>query len=130
MIQHAARSCKLVILEHRWDGVHWDVLVEIPGQPDGPLATWAVDAPIRADEDLPARRLPDHRRVYLEYEGPVSGGRGDVRRVAQGNASVRVWTEAWVELEVRGDQLDGILSLRRTGAEGSASWVLRFGKLS
>jgi hypothetical protein len=126
----ADASLRLVILEHRWDGVHWDVMVEIPDRPDGPLATWAVDEPIRPDAELPARRLPDHRRVYLEYEGPISGGRGEVRRVAQGNASVREWTEAQVELDVRGDQLEGILSLRRTGAEGSASWVFRFGKLS
>lgn len=31
-----------------------------------------------------ARPLPDHRAIYLTYEGPISGGRGEVRRVAQG----------------------------------------------
>lgn len=25
--------------------------------------------------------MPDHRSVYLDYEGPVSGGRGTVRRL-------------------------------------------------
>lgn len=29
-------------------------------------------------------RLADHRRVYLEYEGEISGGRGRVARVAAG----------------------------------------------
>ncbi len=121
---------RFVILEHRWNGIHWDVLIEYPDQPDGPLATWAVDGVIRPGLEQPARRLPDHRRVYLEYEGPVSGGRGEVRRVAQGNASAQIWTEALVELDVKGDQLAGPVSLRRTGAEGSAAWVFRLGKLS
>jgi hypothetical protein len=29
-------------------------------------------------------RLPDHRAFYLDYEGPVSGGRGEVLRVWAG----------------------------------------------
>ena len=28
--------------------------------------------------------LGEHRREYLTYEGPVSGGRGEVKRVAGG----------------------------------------------
>ncbi|HBE68769.1 MAG TPA: hypothetical protein DDW52_11540 [Planctomycetaceae bacterium] len=31
-----------------------------------------------------AERLIDHRRHYLTYEGPVSGNRGEVKRVASG----------------------------------------------
>lgn len=47
------------------------------------LATWQLPVwPITAA--TPARRLPDHRREYLNYEGPVSGGRGSVRRVEGG----------------------------------------------
>jgi hypothetical protein len=33
---------------------------------------------------MPAQRLPDHRRAYLQYEGPVSGDRGDVVRLRDG----------------------------------------------
>lgn len=32
--------------------------------------------------------LAEHRRAYLEYEGPVSGNRGAVRRVAGGSYKV------------------------------------------
>ncbi len=35
--------------------------------------------------EVRANRLPDHRLVYLEYEGPVSGDRGTVRRIAAGS---------------------------------------------
>ncbi len=33
---------------------------------------------------LDARRLGDHRRTYLTYEGPVPNARGTVRRLASG----------------------------------------------
>ena len=46
-------------------------------------------SPGRIDELAPGsslalERLHDHRPAYLTYEGPVSGGRGSVRRVGQG----------------------------------------------
>lgn len=57
----------------------------------GPLVTFRVteriDAGVRA---FVATRLPDHRRVYLTYEGDVSGGRGRVRRVAEGSVAIEV----------------------------------------
>lgn len=34
--------------------------------------------------EFPAERLPDHRRLYLDYEGEIAGGRGRVTRVAAG----------------------------------------------
>ena len=63
---------RFVILEHHWNGVHWDLMLEV----DDRLRTWALDAPIAPGMDVPARRLPDHRAVYLDYEGAISGGRG------------------------------------------------------
>ena len=35
-----------------------------------------------------ATRLPDHRLAYLEYEGPVSGNRGVVRRIDSGKYEI------------------------------------------
>ena len=117
---------RFAVLEHRWDGVHWDFLVE-----DGPaLRTWAIDSPIVADGDLPARELPAHRRIYLEYEGEVSGGRGTVRRWDRGECRVIDWGEDRVRLEVRGVQLVGTVELRGAGDADRRSWKFRFGKLS
>ena len=46
-----------------------------------------------------AERIADHRREYLEYEGPVSGGRGEVCRVAEGECSTRLIDGSlWLEL--------------------------------
>ena len=121
---------RFAVLEHCWNGVHWDFLVE-----DGEaLRTWAIDAPIVAGVDLPARALAAHRRVYLAYEGPIQGGRGDVRRWDAGRASVVVWTDSVVQLRLLGDQLVGVIEFRAEGgttaADAPRRWVCRFGKLS
>jgi hypothetical protein len=46
----------------------------------------------RVDLDMPdpvrAERLPDHRTIYLRFEGDIGGGRGAVSRVAQGECSI------------------------------------------
>ena len=119
-------SRRFAILEHRWDGVHWDFLVE-----DGPsLRTWAIDGPIVEGQDIPARALPPHRRAYLDYEGEVSGGRGTVRRWDRGECRVLEWGEDRVRLEVRGGQLVGSVEFRSVEEEGRRYWLFRLGKLS
>ena len=117
---------RFVVLEHRWAGVHWDFLVE-----DGAaLRTWAIDAPIVADADLPARALAAHRVIYLDYEGAISGGRGVVTRWDEGECDVLEWGEDGVRLAVRGRQLVGVVELRSVGIEAPRRWLFRLGKLS
>ena len=121
---------RFAVLEHRWNGVHWDFLVE-----DGDsLRTWAIDAPIVTGVDRPAQSLAAHRRVYLDYEGPVSGDRGKVRRWDSGRATVEVWTDSLVRLRLAGDQLLGVIEFRADGGTTAADvprrWFCRFGKLS
>jgi hypothetical protein len=75
-------TLRYVVLRH--EGVerpHFDLLFET--SPASALAAWRADRwPVR-DGDL-VQPLPDHRRIYLDYEGPVSGNRGSVRRVLAG----------------------------------------------
>ena len=64
---------------------HWDLGLD-QGES---LATWQIlDDPARLARRevaaLPLRRIADHRRAYLDYEGPVSGNRGSVTRVDRG----------------------------------------------
>lgn len=119
---------RFVLLEHRWNGVHWDLMLE---SADGRvLHTWALDAPLAPGRGLPARRLPDHRTAYLDYEGEVSGGRGTVRRVDRGAYAVESWDEAIVRVRLSGAQLVGELELRRTvPAGGEAGWTARLRKV-
>lgn len=115
---------RFVVLEHRWDGVHWDLMLEA-----GPaLRTWALGSMPRAGVDLDARALPDHRPLYLEYEGPISGGRGEVRRVDSGTFERIVWEPDRVVVRLLGDQVIGEAELVRVVGDDRWGWRLRIGK--
>ncbi len=119
---------RFVVLEHDWDGVHWDFMLE-RGEV---LRTWAIDAPIVAGVELPARALADHRRLYLDYEGPLSGARGTVKRVEEGRYGVLHWAPDRVVVCLRGIQLVGEVELRRFSSRMGASslswsWIFRLG---
>ena len=118
---------RFVVLEHHWDGVHWDFMLER----DGVLKTWAVDEPLAPGRDLPARQLPDHRLAYLDYEGPVSRGRGHVHRLDAGTYETNLWDDATVRVLIKGGQLEGEVVLSRLASAWSleASWTLRLGNL-
>ena len=92
-----AASLRFVVLRHQ--GVpqpHFDLMIETT--PGGALMTWrSLDWPITAETQL--TRLGEHRRDYLEYEGPLSGDRGQVKRVAAGSC-LATWL-APHELQVR-----------------------------
>jgi hypothetical protein len=76
---------------------HIDWLIDIaPGSPDR-VPTFRLEA--RPDLAPPtafaALRLPDHRRMYLDYAGPVSGNRGRVEPVQTGEVrAVCGWPDA------------------------------------
>lgn len=93
MIPYALPARRSVVLVHvpgtanREHGDHFDWLIEM--EPDGPLFAFRTN--IRPDVvsgchglSFAAQRLPDHRRKYLEYEGPIAGNRGVVTRCAEG----------------------------------------------
>src|SRR4051794_31186628 len=86
---------RYVVLRH--EGVadpHFDLMIET--SPASELVTW------RASEWPPLTRaelvqLPAHRSSYLTYEGPISGGRGSVKRVASGTcALIESSSTAWM----------------------------------
>jgi hypothetical protein len=80
---------RAVVLEHTLpDGsAHFDWMIEHPALTgERRLATWRTAArPDRADA-FSGERIGDHRAAYLAFEGEIPGGRGRVRRVAQGEA--------------------------------------------
>ena len=91
------RPLRFVVLRH--DGIpqpHFDLMFE--SDPDGRLITFRSPVwPLVEPTDLIP--LGEHRREYLAYEGPISGNRGQVRRVAEGTFE---WgTRASDGLEIR-----------------------------
>ena len=73
---------RYVVLRH--EGVaepHFDLMFET--SPGSVLRTWRAPRwPLKAGDLLTG--LGEHRRAYLVFEGPVSGGRGFVQRVCAG----------------------------------------------
>lgn len=75
---------RYVVLHHTGYGPpHYDVMIERDA--DGPLRSWRSTTWPPTDGSLTPN--VDHRRHYLAYEGPVSGGRGEVRRIDHGVAA-------------------------------------------
>lgn len=52
----------------------------------------------------------DHRKAYLTYEGPVSGERGRVRRVAEGEVEVLARGLSW-RVRLRGGAVAGTFEI-------------------
>jgi hypothetical protein len=73
-------SGRFALLLHDHPFRHWDLLLE-----DGPqAATWRLLRRPVINEPIAAEVLAPHRLLYLDYSGPVSGGRGTVRQQATG----------------------------------------------
>ena len=82
---------------------HWDLMHEpLDG---GLLWTWAFAAEPGAEQQATAERLANHRTAYLDFEGPISGGRGHVRRVMEGEFRFLRADSDRVELDVASGRL-------------------------
>ncbi|QDT25739.1 ATP-dependent DNA ligase [Gimesia panareensis] len=116
-----------VILRHDHPELHWDLMLE-----EGDvLKTWRLPQPPEIDPaldesslDLTAEELPDHRLVYLEYEGPVSGDRGEVTRWDRGTFTLLERSEDQLVALLTGEELAGRITLKKTDQEHQ--WSLNY----
>ena len=73
---------------------HYDFLFETSDTSS--LVTFRLpEWPLTAATSYAATRLRDHRRLYLTFEGSISGDRGHVSRVAEGSIRVIRAGAAW-----------------------------------
>ena len=105
---------RFVILRHETPPgsprpLHWDLLLE-----DGPaLLAWALAAQPAAGQTIEAEQLPDHRLVYLDYEGPVSGNRGTVTRWDAGTFQWQQRSDCEIKVLLTGRTIRGTATLTR-----------------
>jgi hypothetical protein len=90
-------------------GDHWDLMFESGDA----LRTWAIEAAPRVGQSGLALALADHRLEYLEYEGPVSGDRGDVARWDAGRYELIGQTESVWRARLEGTRFTGEARLDR-----------------
>ncbi len=95
--------------------------------PDQPLATWQLLSPpelLAAGQQMPARRIQDHRQAYLDYQGPVSKGRGSVQFLDRGQYELLYADQGRWSVRLDGTLLKGPYELLRTDQQ-TDQWTLR-----
>jgi DNA polymerase Ligase (LigD) len=111
---------RFVLLEHDHPTLHWDLMLEA-GEA---LQTWRLPSVPVAGAVLPAARIGDHRLLYLDYQGPVSGNRGKVMRWDGGEFEWLEQSEFVLVVRLRGTQFEGLLRLEQ---QEDTSWLAEFG---
>jgi hypothetical protein len=108
---------RFVILEHDHPVLHWDLML----QHGAVLRSWRLlRSPETPGEAIDAIAIGDHRPMYLDYEGPVSGDRGTVKRWDAGDYEADEDDAASLRLDIRGRRLIGAARLERIDGE---RWV-------
>lgn len=131
---------RFTILEHNHPVLHWDLLLET-GQPS--LKTWRLlkrpepacqasetqASEIQASEiqQIPAKAIEDHRLEYLDYEGPVSQQRGEVKQWDTGFYLMLIQSDQFWEFRLEGKLLQGFAVLRKEiQTEENDNWTFTF----
>jgi len=116
--------------DHPDSSHHFDWLFEPggtgPADPDARvLITFRLATPPHTalGETLAATRLPPHRRLYLDYEGPLTGERGTVRCCDRGELELLEEGKHGLTALLSGDLLRGKIRLTRLGQEWSLETV-------
>ncbi|MCC6125622.1 MAG: hypothetical protein IT426_11710 [Pirellulales bacterium] len=113
---------RFVILKHDHPrGPHYDFMLEIGES----LRTWSLAEEPAIGVEQRAEQLPDHRLAYLDYEGPVSDGRGAVERWDRGTYRIIEETNAAMIAELQGEKIRGAAVLTRE-AHTPTGWNCRF----
>lgn len=111
---------------------HCDLMLET----DESLETWALgqlpsdwhslstpkdSIQLASTNSVAAERIAEHRKAYLDYEGPVSGERGNVRKLDAGSFCN---CQTPFSYELKGQKIKGKIELRQT--TDAHQWQLKF----
>lgn len=90
------------------------------------LVTWKLSdfPPTPENTPLPAQKIFDHRKVYLEYEGPVSNDRGRVQIADRGTFTLLSESNVELEVDFAGALLRGRYRIVQS-PEDPEQWTLR-----
>lgn len=104
---------RFVILQHDHPLLHWDLMLECAGV----LRTWRLAEEPHPGGVVRAEASFDHRLFYLDYEGPVSGNRGVVRRWDHGTYALVAEQEDALTFKLHGERLHGAYRLHKSGCD-------------
>ncbi|WP_072022240.1 DNA polymerase ligase N-terminal domain-containing protein [Zavarzinella formosa] len=110
---------RFALLLHDHPETHWDFLLETPEA----LRAWRLSRRPSLNEIILAEPLPDHRKLYLEYEGPISGNRGNVIREDGGEFQWMSETPDGVHVAISGSWLIGETTILKTESGLTFRWT-------
>lgn len=87
------------------------------------LATWQCPVNpvvLSVGQSVLCQKLPDHRRAYLAYEGPVRRGRGEIQRIEEGQYECISVHPRRRRVQLHGQNIRHLLELQKT----SDGWLL------
>jgi hypothetical protein len=101
------RNGKFVVQRHEKQDspVHWDLMLEAGDI----LETFRIDRPPEewGNEPIEAEKIFDHPQKFLNYEGPVNKGTGNVIIAETGTYRLQTRDENRLALELSGTILNG-----------------------
>ena len=116
--RESMRELRTVLLRHHTPaGSHFDWLLDTPKAWRNPRSrVWTARTQTSAGDWADAgtwnlSRIADHRRHYLTYRGPLSGGRGTVDRVDEGWFVPQLWDDGQMILDLTMVQCRGRVRL-------------------
>lgn len=109
---------RFAILTHDHPFPHWDFLLE----QGAACRTWRLLSQPDSEGEVAAEQLPDHRLLYLDYEGPVSAGRGVVTAWDRGTFEWITDQPEIIEVTLRGNTLSGTVRITRLN-DGPWRWL-------
>lgn len=111
---------RFVVLTHDHPVLHWDFMLEEGAS----LRTWRLASEPDALGEISAESLPGHRLQYLDYEGPISDNRGEVRQWDSGEFTWIQSSPVRVEVLLAGKKLRGTAVLEK--GEATGAWSLSY----
>ncbi len=122
--QKHCRMPRFVILIHDYPHLHWDLMLEPPRSSEEAaiqpissghtLWTWRLEEEPCLNKEIKAERLPNHRSIYLDYEGPVSDNRGTVAQWETGSYLLAENEGETLGGTLQGTKLNGAFTLSKT----------------
>ncbi|EAQ78432.1 DNA polymerase ligase N-terminal domain-containing protein [Blastopirellula marina] len=103
---------RFVLLYHQFppdhaDKSHYDLMLEA----EGLLRTWRLGEKPDMLQPVAGQPIADHRLAYLDYEGEVSGDRGSVTRIDQGEYEIVRDDATTLIVNLYGNVLSGRLAV-------------------
>ncbi len=115
-----------MIQEHSATRLHWDLRLER----DGTLASWALPngLPEEPKVNRIAVRTEDHPLEYLSFEAEIPKGQygaGTMTIWDSGTYELLKWEPRKVEIDLRGERIQGRYALFAIGREdGAPEWMI------